>query len=170
MRVGIRGGSSSKSAANSTSFLFSVSNGLLRDIFSRHHFAVLLLILAGTLFAYRGVIRGLSQAGDFSWNYLSTRAWMAGLNPYEYENALLMRGQGYSGWQDLGQMGTPYFPAVFPISAPFALLDWGAAVAAFLAMIVSLIALLAIRADQAFLRGIDQNTKIILFSFFSDDV
>lgn len=96
--------------------------------------------LSFCFFVLRAPLRALHGGSDFAWNYLATRAWLDGINPYTVENALAQRGSGFPAEQDLGGIGSAYFPAVFPVTTPFSWMDWQNATVVFLIFNILLLA------------------------------
>lgn len=132
----------------------------------RDAWAVLLLISAVLLFLIRGPIRSLYRAYDFSWNYLGTKAWLAGLNPYILENSLAMRGSDYAGFPELRGYATPYFPAVFPLTAPFATFAWPTASMLFLIALLLLLALLVWRSRHLLPEDTEPRFVLVALALF----
>jgi len=91
----------------------------------------LFVFSAAAVFLWRGPWRALGRSSDLGWNYLSSRAWMAGQNPYDLTLVLLHRPPDFPPGFGLDQIVSPYPPAIFPLIAPFALPSWTIAVTAF---------------------------------------
>lgn len=89
------------------------------------------LLTGAAVFLLRGIYRSLRNSSDYSWNYLSTRSWLHGGDPYNLAQALAQRPGDFPQWNHLQGVVTPYPPAVFPISAPFAVFGWTESAALF---------------------------------------
>jgi hypothetical protein len=100
------------------------------------------VILAATLFVVRGPLRAVRDSADFGIVYAAARAWVQGGDPYDPSAVALARTDGgVPRFDDSSATRTPYPPATFPLLAPFALLPWRAASAAWLVMTIVLVAL-----------------------------
>jgi hypothetical protein len=96
------------------------------------------------LFLTRGLYRAIGRSSDYAWNYLSTRAWLHGTNPYDLQMALAQRPADFPASHVLEGIVTPYPPAVFPLTAPFAAMAWTSSTGAFVA-VSAILWLLALR-------------------------
>src|SRR5215813_216275 len=86
-----------------------------------------LLLLGLTLFFIRGVWRALNHSGDFAPPYSSTRAWIQGINPYDYENIVKVWREGGGDPKvtpDTRTTPSVYPPTTFVCLSPVALLPW----------------------------------------------
>lgn len=105
-------------------------------IWFKHEYLLSLLVLAAglTIVSARGIFRALHGGGyDLTYNYLATRAWLAGLNPYSPDTLYQVRTPSFPAeWSSAGY-GAPHPPAFFPFTAPFAIFDWQVSKALFLA-------------------------------------
>ena len=106
-----------------------------------HTATLLLLALSLIVFFARGARRSLTDSGDFSTVYASTRCWLAHENPYLEANVeqQYASGKGDPAHKPNADLtASVYLPSIFPLVAPVAWLDWKAAERAWL--LLSLIA------------------------------
>lgn len=86
------------------------------------------VLVALAYFAWRGVLRGISQSGDLAVGYSAGHAWLIGHNPYdaqELHRILQAAGGGdLASGSLLDRLQDVYFPTTLPIFAPLALLSW----------------------------------------------
>ena len=109
---------------------------------NRIHFTTFVLLLLSLIVFYvRGTRRSLTDSGDFSTVYASTRCWLAHENPYLEANVeqQYASGKGNPAHKPTADLtASVYLPSIFPLVAPIAWLDWDAAETAWL--LLSLIA------------------------------
>jgi hypothetical protein len=96
---------------------------------------------AAATFVLRGPARTLRSGDDFAPPYAASRAWLSGENPYDgaaLTRVLFAAGRGTDERGRGSEGGALYAPATLVVLAPFALLSWHAARAAFLIVSVTL--------------------------------
>jgi hypothetical protein len=100
------------------------------------------VILAAALFFVRGPLRAVRDSADFGIVYAASRVWVEGGDPYDASAVARARVEsGLPRFDDPSATRTPYPPATFPLLAPFALLPWRAASAAWLVVTLGVVAL-----------------------------
>ena len=96
---------------------------VLNRIASKWTICWFVFFLSASMFAYRALWRAFAGFGDYAYLYLSSRAWLKGLNPYSLNNSLAAMPPDLPAALLPGS-GLPYPPAIFPLYLPFASFDW----------------------------------------------